>query len=113
MANKKLSSFNELSSIVYSTDPDFVYEQANEDVETLEPEKQKLHILLDKKGRKGKQVTLITGFIGNKKDLEVLAKTLKTKCSCGGSIEDSTILIQGDKREQIHQILSSLNYKVK
>lgn len=100
-------------SIVYSTDPDFQFEEEPQEQETLPIEKQRLHISLDKKRRKGKQVTIIENFIGRRQDLESLAKILKTKCSCGGTCENDYILIQGDKREQIKSILSSLGYKVK
>lgn len=113
MANKTFSSLGDLSSIVYSTDPDFVYPTQQEEEATLPNEQQLLTISLDKKARKGKQVTLISNFIGTKRDLETLSKLLKTKCSCGGSAQDGTILIQGDKREQINKILLSLNYKTK
>ncbi len=98
--------------VVYSTNQDFEYSFDNEEVvETLSPEKQKLKIQLDKKSRAGKQVTLITGFVGNDRDLEALSKKLKNLCGCGGSAKDSEILIQGDVRDKVLSWLLAQNYK--
>lgn len=100
--------------VVYSTNPDFEY-QSNEEneVETLAPSNQSLRIVLDKKARAGKQVTLITGFIGKEDDLKDLAKVVKTKCSVGGAVKDGEVIIQGDFREKISGILKGLGYKVR
>lgn len=98
--------------VVFSTNPDFEFDFDNDGVaETLPPEKQKLKIQLDKKSRAGKQVTLITGFIGNDDDSETLAKKLKNLCGCGGSAKDGEILIQGDVREKILTWLIAQGYK--
>jgi translation initiation factor 1 len=98
--------------VVYSTNQDFEYSFDNEGVaEILPPEKQKLKIQLDKKARAGKQVTLITGFVGSEEDLETLAKKLKNLCGCGGSAKDSEILIQGDVREKVLNWLIAQGYK--
>jgi translation initiation factor 1 len=98
--------------VVYSTNQDFEYSFDNEEVaETLPPEKQKLKIQLDKKSRAGKQVTLITGFVGSEEDLETLAKKLKNLCGCGGSAKDGEILIQGDVREKVLNWLIAQGYK--
>ena len=98
--------------VVYSTNQEFEYSFDNEEVaETLAPEKQKLKILLDKKSRAGKQVTLITGFVGSDVDLETLSKKLKNLCGCGGSVKDGEILIQGDVREKVLNWLIAQNYK--
>jgi len=101
------------SHIVYSTDPDFVYDDENEVVETPEPSEQKLTIRLDRKQRRGKQVTLIEGFKGNDEDLKDLSKILKTKCGVGGSAKDGVIIIQGDFRKKVEQILTNLGYRCK
>ncbi|PLX20157.1 MAG: translation initiation factor [Marinilabiliales bacterium] len=101
--------------IVYSTDPDFKYEfDEQEEQSTLDPEKQKLKVYLDTKAKKkGKQATLISGFVGTESDLKELGKLLKTKCAVGGSVKDGEILIQGDFRDKIVQILSSEGYHAK
>ena len=102
--------------VVYSTDPNFKYitrADLEEDVETLEPSRQKLVVAIDRKGRGGKQVTLVSGFVGREADLASLAKTLKTKCGVGGSAKDGEILIQGDFRDRIVDILKSLGYNAK
>ena len=104
---------NKNNRIVYSTDPDFVSENEEEEVPVVPPEKQTLRILLDKKQRKGKKVTLITGFQGPEDALKELAKELKTHCGAGGSAKDSEILIQGDFRSKIRDVLEKKGYKVK
>jgi translation initiation factor 1 len=102
------------TNIVYSTNPDFQYEDEQQDSsETLMPSQQNLRIQLDKKQRAGKQVTLITGFIGTNDDLKSLEKKLKNLCGTGGSSKDNEILIQGDFRDKILTHLISNGYKVK
>ena len=98
--------------IVFSTNPDFVFDEEPE-IETPEPSKQNLRIQLDKKKRAGKQVTLITGFVGKPEDLESLGKMLKTKCGVGGSAKDGEIIIQGDFRDKILELLLKAGYKAK
>ncbi|MEY2901885.1 MAG: hypothetical protein RLY89_991 [Bacteroidota bacterium] len=86
---------------VYSTDPNFSFQPADETVETLAPAQQKLRIRLETKHRAGKAVTLITGFIGKEEDLEKLGKQLKNFCGTGGSAKDAEIIIQGDQRLKV------------
>lgn len=100
--------------VVFSTNPDFDYEHdQDEEQETLPPNEQSLKISLDKKKRKGKAVTLITGFVGTEDDLKALAKLLKSKCGVGGSAKDGEIIIQGDFRDKVMELLQKDNYKVK
>jgi translation initiation factor 1 len=99
---------------VYSTNPEFTFNQGeDEDEETLPKNEQILYISLDKKNRKGKVVSLVEGFIGKGIDLKDLGKLLKSKCGVGGSVKDGEILIQGDFRDKIVQLLESEGYKVK
>lgn len=99
---------------VYSTNPEFTYNQGeDEDQETLPKNEQILYISLDKKNRKGKAVSLVEGFIGKEIDLKDLGKLLKSKCGVGGSVKEGEILIQGDFREKIVKLLESEGYKVK
>ncbi len=98
--------------VMYSTNPDFKYETDDEeDVETLPKEKQSLRVVLDKRNRGGKVVTLITGFVGTDEDLSALGKLLKTKCGVGGSAKDGEIIVQGDLRQKVEEILLKEGYK--
>ncbi len=97
--------------IVYSTDPDFAFHNEVPEDSGLPPaNQQKLRVSLDRKQRGGKEVTLVTGFIGPQSDLEALGKMLKTKCGVGGAVKDGEILIQGDHRERVLQILLKEGY---
>ena len=95
---------------VYSTNPDYVFDYGEEEVVTLEPAKQNLRVMLDKKQRAGKKVTLITGFKGSDFDLAVLGKELKSACGVGGSVKDGEILLQGDFREKVLALLVQKGY---
>ena len=100
--------------IVYSTNPDFVFEQEKTpEPETPAPEKQRLIVTIDKSGRAGKQVTLVKGFKGRADDLADLGKTLKIKCGVGGTVKDGVITIQGDFRDKVTAMLNQMGYNAK
>jgi len=102
----------DIRGFVYSTNPDFSFEQEdNNDKETLQPAQQKLKIRLDTKRRAGKAVSLIEGFVGTDNDLEDLGKKIKNFCGTGGSAKDNEIIIQGDQRDKILQWLLKNGYK--
>lgn len=99
-------------NIVYSTNKNFEYEDDfEEEMETLSPDEQKLKVMIDRKQRKGKSVTLITDFVGTDADLQTLGKTLKQKCGVGGSAKEGEILIQGEHKDKIFDILLRMGYK--
>ncbi len=109
-----MSSNKKNTRVVYSTNPDYRYEEEEpEEVISLPPSQQKLYLSLDKKQRKGKKVTLVTGFVGRDKDLKSLGKRLKVACGVGGAVKDGEVLIQGDFREKIKNILEKEGFKVK
>lgn len=100
--------------VVYSTNPDFRYENAQEEsVETPEPSAQKLRVGIERKGRAGKQVTCVSGFVGSDEDLAELARKIKTRCGVGGSAKDGMIVIQGDLRDKVTALLTSMGYGAK
>jgi translation initiation factor 1 len=110
MAKKDKHKIN----VVYSTNPNYTYSYDEEqEANTLPNNKQHLKILLDKKQRAGKSVTLIQGFVGTNDDLNTLAKQLKNKCGVGGTAKDGEILIQGDFREKIIDLLTKEGFNVK
>lgn len=95
---------------VYSTDPNFKFEEEQQQEATLPPAQQKLRVWLDTKQRAGKAVTLVAGFIGTPEDLEDLGKKLKNYCGTGGSAKDSEIIVQGDQRDKVLQWLLKNGY---
>ena len=100
--------------VVYSTDPNFNYaKEETAEVETLEPSKQRLTVTIDRRNRGGKQVTLVSGFVGTQEDLAALGKTLKVKCGVGGSAKDGEITIQGDLRDKVTELLRNMGYNAK
>jgi len=100
--------FNE--ELVYSTNSDLNFEAEETQTETLKPSQQKLRIFLDKKQRGGKKVSLISGFVGNESDMQELGKSLKSSCGTGGSVKDGEILIQGDFRDRLLELLLKKGY---
>lgn len=112
--NVMASDWKDRLGVVYSTNPDFRFEKGEEETKvTLPPGKQDLRVRLDKKQRKGKSVTLITGFTGTEEDLQEMAKWLKTKLGVGGSAKEGEILIQGDFVQRVLDLLAQGGYKAK
>jgi translation initiation factor 1 len=101
------------NGVVYSTNPDFKYTTQPHQGATVANQQQNLRVLLDKKNRGGKVVTIVAGYIGKESDLEKLGKELKSKCGVGGTVKDGEILIQGDHRNRVLSILTAAGYKVK
>ena len=100
--------------VVYSTDPDFNYsKEETPEEETLEPSRQRLTVTIDRRNRGGKQVTLVSGFVGTREDLAALGKTLKVKCGVGGSAKDGEITVQGDLRDKVTELLRNMGYNAK
>ena len=97
-------------NVVYSTSSSFSFEQTHAETETIENQQQQLKVCIDRKQRKGKSVTIVSGFIGNEDDLQNLAKTLKTKCGVGGNAKDGEILIQGELKDKVYDLLINLGY---
>jgi|SRR5690606_3959098 len=110
--NKKKQRY---SGVVYSTDDTFEYQEAEatDPTETLPNNRQQLRVMLDKKMRGGKTVTLVKGFVGKQDDLEALGKLLKQRCGVGGSAKDGEIIIQGDFRQRVLALLMADGYQVK
>lgn len=110
----KKNDWKKREGVVYSTESDFSYEyQQQAQSATRPPQQQDLRVMLDKSGRAGKQVTLVSGFVGTTQDLEALGKLLKSKCGVGGSVKEGGILIQGDHRDKAVQVLQAQGYKAK
>ena len=101
--------------VVYSTNPDYQYQYADETPEaaTLPPERQRLRVSLDRHHRGGKVVTLVTDFVGTDDDLQELGRRLKARCGVGGSAKDGEIIIQGDQQEKVRQALTTAGYNVR
>jgi len=110
---KKISSLEDLGGFVFSTNENFELNKDEETRETLPPNKQRLEAHLDKKNRGGKVATIIKGFEGAEDDLKTLGKMLKTKCGVGGAVKDNEIIIQGNFRDKVMEILKNEGYNVK
>lgn len=111
---KRNNDWKKRDGIVYSTSDNFEFDSQDSNSEdSLSPSQQNLKVMLDKKARGGKKVTLVEGFQGSEEELKELGKTLKSKCGVGGSSKDGEILIQGDHREKVVQLLLDLGFRAK
>ena len=109
--NNQKNDWKDRLNIVYSTNPNFQYEvEDDEECATIPANQQKLRIQLDRKNRGGKVVTLITGFVGTEEDLKELGKMLKSKCGVGGSAKDGEIIVQGDFKQKVLELLLKEGY---
>ena len=97
--------------VVYSTNPDYEYsDDSQEEADTLPKNQQKLRLNMERAGRGGKTVTLVKGYVGSEEDITALSKLLKQKCGVGGSVKDGEIIIQGDHRQRLVEILKKEGY---
>ncbi len=109
--NPKDNDWKDRLNVVYSTNPDFNYEMDDEEEQaTLQPSQQRLRVQLARKNRGGKVVTLITGFVGTEDDLKELGKFLKSKCGVGGSAKDGEVIVQGDFKQKVLELLKKEGY---
>ena len=99
--------------VVYSTSSNFKYSVQPHHGANIPPQQQNLKVIIDKKNRGGKSVTLVLGFIGKEEEFEKLGRTLKSKCGVGGAVKDGEIMIQGEHRERVVKLLTEMGYKVK
>ena len=112
MAKKKKLGLEDLGGFVFSTNDNFELDngESNED---LAPNEQYLEAHFSNKGRGGKTVTIVKGFEGPEADLKELGKLLKKKCGVGGAVKEDEIIIQGNYRDKVMEILKKEGYNVK
>jgi translation initiation factor 1 len=107
----KKNDWKERLNVVYSTNPDFKYETDEApETETLPRQQQRLRVAIEKKGRGGKTVTVVTGFEGTEDDLKELARVLKTKCGVGGAAKDGEVIVQGELKQRVIDLLKAEGY---
>ncbi len=107
----KKNDWKERLNIVYSTNPDYQYiTDEKEENKTLPKQQQKLRVSIEKNHRGGKTVTIVKNFIGSDNDAKELGRLLKTKCGVGGSVKDGEILVQGDFKAKIIELLKNDGY---
>lgn len=110
---KKDNDWKKRLGMVYSTNPDYEYQTPDDEPETPENKKQRLHVFFEKAGRKGKVVTIVDGFKGRESDLETLGRQLKTYCGAGGSCKDGQLIIQGNMVKKVKAYLTKEGFSLK
>jgi hypothetical protein len=111
VSHMKDNDWKKRLGVVFSTATDYDYQtDAEEEVKTLEAKEQKLRVRIEKNGRGGKTVTIVSGFIGSETDLKELGKALKSKCGVGGSAKEGEVLVQGDFKQRVIEILRAMGY---
>ncbi|MDC0580341.1 translation initiation factor [Bacteroidia bacterium] len=117
MSKKKMQKLDLSNFFVNPNDGGFKLLEENDEVKkenTRLPENgQKLVVRKEKKGRGGKTVTVVEGYQGNPQTLEKLCKKVKQQCGVGGSVIAKTFIIQGDKADQVVEILIQEGYQAK
>ena len=107
----KKNDWKDRLGMVYSTNPDFQFVTDDEpEAETLPKSQQRLRVRIEKNGRGGKTATIIAGFIGSEADLKVLGKWLKGRLGVGGSAKDGEVLVQGDFKQRVIDLLKADGY---
>ena len=107
----KNNDWKDTLNVVYSTNPDFNYDMDDDQEQvTLDKNKQNLRVSLDRKNRGGKVVTLITGFVVTENDQKELGKMINSKCGVGGSAKDGEIIVQGDFKQKVIDLLIKEGY---
>lgn len=110
-AERMTNDWKKRLGTVYSTDPDFEYEtERNDEPETLPAARQELRVWLDRRQRGGKTVTLVRGFVGHDDDLQELGRMLRSRCGTGGAVKEGEILVQGDRRDRVVELLVAAGY---
>lgn len=110
VSHMKDNDWKKRLGVVFSTATDYDYQTDAEEVKTLEAKEQKLRVRIEKNGRGGKTVTIVSGFIGSETDLKELGKALKSKCGVGGSAKEGEVLVQGDFKQRVIEILRAMGY---
>ena len=99
------------SKVVFSTDPDY-QDQKEKTEEMVLNKEQQLRVWRQRIGG-GKIITIVKGFYGKNEDLQSLWKQLKTVCNAGGTTKNGEVLIQGDHRDKIVNLLNNKGYQAK
>lgn len=107
----KNNDWKERLGMVYSTNPDFQFDTGEEEEqETLPKNQQRLRVRIEKNGRGGKTVTIVAGFVGSEADLKELGKWLKGRLGVGGSAKDGEVMVQGDFKQRVIDLLKAEGY---